>query len=202
MLGINTYDVLDAASTKWNFVRFEPGIVGGHCIGVDPYYLTHCAEKLGYHPEVILSGRRINNRMGEYIAKNILKNILSSNTTISNPISVNILGFTFKENVPDIRNTKVIDIVKALQEFGVIVHISDPYADNHQVYEEYGIHLTALEDLKPANAVVLAVKHKEFIEKGIDLVKPLLKNNAGLIADLKKCLPKENIPSDVKIWTL
>lgn len=202
MLGINTYDVLDAASTKWNFVRFEPGIVGGHCIGVDPYYLTHCAEKLGYHPEVILSGRRINNRMGEYIAKNILKNILSSNTTISNPISVNILGFTFKENVPDIRNTKVIDIVKALQEFGVIVHISDPYADNHQVYEEYGIHLTALEDLKPANAVVLAVKHKEFIEKGIDLVKPLLKNNAGLIADLKKCLPKENIPSDIKIWTL
>lgn len=202
MLGINTYDVLDAASTKWNFIRFEPGIVGGHCIGVDPYYLTHCAEKLGYHPEVILSGRRINNRMGEYIAKNIIKIILSSSNKISHPISVNILGFTFKENVPDIRNTKVIDIVKALEEFGVVVKIADPHADAHQAYEEYGINLTPLKDLEPANAVIVAVKHKEFVEGGWNFMTSFLKNEKVVVADLKRCLPKEKPSANIELWTL
>jgi UDP-N-acetyl-D-galactosamine dehydrogenase len=201
-LGINTHDVLDAAATKWNFARFEPGLVGGHCIGVDPYYLTHCAEKLGYNPEVILSGRRINNQMGEYIASKVIKNILQSSTNLKFPPTVTILGFTFKENVPDIRNTKVIDIVKGLQSFGAKVQIYDPIADSTHVQHEYGIKLTPLEQLSPADSVILAVKHQPFIEKGWPFVQSLIKDGKGFVADLKNCLNKNEAPKTMNIWSL
>lgn len=201
-LGINTYDVLDAAATKWNFARFEPGLVGGHCIGVDPYYLTHCAEKLGYNPEVILSGRRINNRMGEHVASEIMKNILNLSTEIVFPPNITILGFTFKENVPDIRNTKVIDLIKGLESFGAKIQLYDPYADNDQVYHEYGIKLTPLEKLSPADVVIVAVKHKPFVDGGWTFITNLLKNQKGLVADLKNCLPREGSPKTITIWNL
>lgn len=201
-LGINTYDVLDAAATKWNFARFEPGLVGGHCIGVDPYYLTHCAEKLGYNPEVILSGRRINNRMGEHVASEIMKEVLKSSSDLLFPPLITILGFTFKENVPDIRNTKVVDLIKGLESFGAKIQIYDPYADSDQVYHEYGIKLTTLENLSPADVAIVTVKHKPFVDGGWPFVTKLLKNNSGLVADLKNCLPKETAPKTIKIWSL
>lgn len=201
-LEINTYEVLDAAATKWNFARFEPGLVGGHCIGVDPYYLTHCAEKLGYNPEVILSGRRINNRMGEHIAGEIIKSILNSSSNLLFPPLITILGFTFKENVPDIRNTKVVDVIKGLESFGAQIQVYDPYADPENVFHEYGIKLTSLEKLSPADSVVVAVKHKSFVEGGWPFITTLLKDQKGLVADLKNCLPRNDIPKAVKIWSL
>jgi UDP-N-acetyl-D-galactosamine dehydrogenase len=201
-LNINTHDVLDAASTKWNFARFEPGLVGGHCIGVDPYYLTHCAEKLGYNPEIILSGRRINNRMGEYIANNIMKSILKNNRVSSFPPLITILGFAFKENVPDIRNTKVIDIIKELEKFGTKIQVCDPYVDTAAVYHEYGLNLIHIDELSPADAVVLAVKHQFFIEGGLPLLEKLLKNKKGFIADLKNCLEESDTNSNIFLWKL
>lgn len=201
-LGINTYEVLDAAATKWNFARFEPGLVGGHCIGVDPYYLTHCAEKLGYNPEVILSGRRINNRMGEHIASEIMKHILKSSSDLSFPPLITILGLTFKENVPDIRNTKVVDLIKGLESFGAQIQIYDPYADSDHVFHEYGIKLTPLEKLSPADAAIIAVKHKPFVEGGWPFIATLLRDQKGLVADLKNCLPREGTPKTIKVWSL
>lgn len=201
-LGINTYDVLEAAATKWNFARFEPGLVGGHCIGVDPYYLTHCAEKQGYHPEVILSGRRINNRMGEYVANAVMKHLMNTAAHLTLPPVITILGFTFKENIPDIRNTKVIDIVTELKSFGARVQVYDPYADPKLVQAEYGVTVTSLEKLTSAHAVILAVKHKPFVEGGWPLIQKLLKDNKGFIADLKNCLSKQDIPKNITIWSL
>lgn len=201
-LGINTYEVLDAASTKWNFARFEPGLVGGHCIGVDPYYLTHCAEKVGYNPEVILSGRRINNRMSQHVSKEIIKIILSSTSHTSFPPLITILGLTFKENVPDIRNTKVVDLIRELESFGAHLQVYDPYADPDHVYHEYGIKLMPLEKLSPAHAVVVTVKHKPFVEGGWPFVTALLKDQEGLVADLKHYLPREHTPKTIKIWSL
>lgn len=201
-LGINTYEVLDAAATKWNFARFEPGLVGGHCIGVDPYYLTHCAEKLGYNPEVILSGRRINNRMGEHIASEIMKSILNSSFSLTFPPLITVLGITFKENVPDIRNTKVVDVIKGLETFGAQIQVYDPYADPEQVFHEYGIRVMSQEQLSPADAVVVAVKHKSFVEGGWPFIESLLKDKKGLVADLKYCLPRNDLPQEIKIWSL
>ena len=200
-LGINTYDVLEAAATKWNFAKYEPGLVGGHCIGVDPYYLTHCAEKLGYNPEIILSGRRINNRMGEYIATSVMKNILGFSQNLKTPITITVLGFTFKENVPDIRNTKVIDIINELEKFGVNVQIYDPYADPSQVHHEYGVTLaTSLESLSPADSVIIAVKHRTLIEKGWPFIQNLFKDKSGLVVDLKNCFPSKNNEDQIRIW--
>jgi UDP-N-acetyl-D-galactosamine dehydrogenase len=201
-LDINTYEVLDAAATKWNFARFEPGLVGGHCIGVDPYYLTHCAEKVGYNPEVILSGRRINNRMSQHVSNEIMKTILRSSSHESFPPLITILGLTFKENVPDIRNTKVVDLMKGLESFGAQIQVYDPYADPDHVYQEYGIKLMPLEKLSPAHAVVVTVKHKPFVEGGWPFIMTLLKNQKGLVADLKNCLPKKNTPTTIKTWSL
>jgi UDP-N-acetyl-D-galactosamine dehydrogenase len=201
-LNINTHDVLDAAATKWNFSRFEPGLVGGHCIGVDPYYLTHCAEKLGYNPEVILSGRRINNRMGEFIANEIMKAVLNRSTDISFPPLFTVLGITFKENVPDTRNTKVVDIVKELENFGAKVQIYDPHADAGHVYHEYGLKLTSFENLSPADGTIIAVKHDSFIEGGWPFIKQFLKNENCLVADLKNCIPQMNFPEKVQVWSL
>ena len=164
-IGIDTKEVLEAASTKWNFLRFEPGLVGGHCIGVDPYYLTFKAMSIGYHPEVILAGRRMNNYMGKHVAENTVKNLIKAGKSV-NKSKVLILGMTFKENISDIRNTKVIDIYNELKEYGAEVYIYDPYAYAEEVKYEYNIDL--LDDIEkhlPYDAVIVAVKHKPFIEE-------------------------------------
>lgn len=162
-IGIDTSEVLEAAGTKWNFMKFSPGLVGGHCIGVDPYYLTHKAEMLGYHPQVILSGRRINDGMGKYIAEQTVKRMIE----VGDPIKgakVIVLGITFKENCADVRNSKVVDIVRELQSYGVEVFVHDPQADQDEVRREYGIELLSWNALPVANAIVAAVPHREFLE--------------------------------------
>ena len=160
-LGIDTQEVLTAAGTKWNFLKFKPGLVGGHCIGVDPYYLTHKAQSIGYHPEVILAGRRINDGMGKYIAEQTIKQMIASGSPIKGA-QVNVLGLTFKENCADIRNTKVIDIIQELRSYGVCVHVHDPVADPREVLHEFGIELHSWEKLPVADAVIVAVAHQEF----------------------------------------
>jgi len=160
-LGIPTRDVLRAAGTKWNFLNFTPGLVGGHCIGVDPYYLTHKAEAIGYHPQVILAGRRINDGMGKYVAEMTVKKLIEADRTVKGA-RVLVLGLTFKENVPDIRNTKVIDIVRELQEFGLEVVIHDPVADPAEAAHEYGVSLVSLAEAGPVDVVLWAVAHQQF----------------------------------------
>jgi UDP-N-acetyl-D-galactosamine dehydrogenase len=169
-MGIDTKAVLEAAGTKWNFLNFFPGLVGGHCIGVDPYYLTYKAEQLGYHSQIILSGRRINDDMGKYVAENTVKKMIQANKPIKGA-NVAILGITFKEDCPDSRNTRVIDIIKELKEYGVNVQVIDPVADAQEVEEEYGIHLNRLEDLRGVDAVIFAVAHEEFINLSLEEIK-------------------------------
>ncbi|MCC7487783.1 MAG: nucleotide sugar dehydrogenase [Burkholderiales bacterium] len=163
-IGIDTMEVLAAAGTKWNFLPFRPGLVGGHCIGVDPYYLTHKADKLGYHPQVILAGRRINDGMGKFIAEQTVKHMIRSGTAVKGS-KVNVLGLTFKENCPDIRNTRVIDVINELGSYGMEVHVHDPVADAAEARHEYGIALEPWEALPRASAVVAAVAHRQFTEK-------------------------------------
>jgi UDP-N-acetyl-D-galactosamine dehydrogenase len=184
-MGIDTNDVLDAAGTKWNFLKYKPGLVGGHCIGVDPYYLAHKAESMGYHPQVILSGRRVNDNMGMFVANKVVKLLISKNQIIANS-KVLVLGITFKEDCPDIRNSKVIDIVSELRQFGVDVSVYDPHADKNEVLEEYQISL--LDKLNGKfNAIILAVSHQEF--KNFDL--NILKADSGsVIFDTKAFLPR------------
>src|SRR4051812_14143792 len=164
-LGLDTMEVLKAAGTKWNFLPFRPGLVGGHCIGVDPYYLTHKAELLGYHPEVILAGRRINDGMGSHIARKAVQQMIHAGRNIKGA-RVTVLGLTFKEDVPDIRNSKVIDIIRELHEYGVEVMIHDPLASAEEALAEYGVRLCAWKDLPAADALVLAVPHRAFLELG------------------------------------
>jgi UDP-N-acetyl-D-galactosamine dehydrogenase len=164
-MGIDTLEVLEAAGTKWNFLPFRPGLVGGHCIGVDPYYLTYKAETLGYHPQVILSGRKINDGMGKYIAEQTVKRMILGNFAV-NREAVIVLGLTFKENCPDIRNSRVVDIVRELRSFGVNVAVHDPIADVEDAKAEYGIDLVAWKDLPKAAAIVLAVSHAELLARG------------------------------------
>jgi UDP-N-acetyl-D-glucosamine/UDP-N-acetyl-D-galactosamine dehydrogenase len=198
-LDIDTADVLAAAATKWNFLPFQPGLVGGHCIGVDPYYLTYRAEKAGYHPEVILAGRRINDEMGRRVARECIRGLLRRKGGSG---LVTILGMTFKEDVPDIRNSRVIDIVRELSSFGVSVQIADPLADAKAVEEEYGIALTALSALRPADAVILAVAHEQFIEGGWPLVRRLLNDGSGLVLDVKTKLDRASKPAGIELWRL
>jgi UDP-N-acetyl-D-galactosamine dehydrogenase len=198
-LGIDTGDVLAAAATKWNFSKFEPGLVGGHCIGVDPYYLTFRAEKAGYHPEIILAGRRINDGMGERVARECLRALLQRGC--SEP-TVTILGMTFKENVPDIRNTKVIDIARELSRVGILVQVHDPVALPDETVHEYGITLTPLESLKPADAVILAVAHKNFTAEGWPLITKLLKGGRGTVLDVKSKLDRSQKPEGIDLWRL
>jgi len=198
-LDIDTGDVLEAASTKWNFLPFQPGLVGGHCIGVDPYYLTYRAEKAGYHPEVILAGRRINDEMGRRVARECIRGLLRRKGASG---VVTILGITFKENVPDIRNSRVIDIVRELQSFGVTIQIADPLANARSVEDEYGISLTALESLGPADAIVLAVAHDQYVEGGWPLVRRLLRDGSGLVLDIKTKLDRSLKPAGVELWRL
>jgi UDP-N-acetyl-D-glucosamine/UDP-N-acetyl-D-galactosamine dehydrogenase len=162
-LGLDTMDVLNAAGTKWNFLPFRPGLVGGHCIGVDPYYLTHKAELTGYHPEVILAGRRINDGMGPHIARKTVQQMIHAGRNIKGA-KVNVLGLTFKENCPDIRNSKVVDVIRELGEYGVEIFVHDPWADAAEALHEYDVRLRAWEDLPPADALVLAVAHRQFLE--------------------------------------
>jgi UDP-N-acetyl-D-galactosamine dehydrogenase len=198
LLGIDTSDVLAAAATKWNFLKFTPGLVGGHCIGVDPYYLTHRAELAGYHPQVILAGRRVNDYMGSWIAQECVKDLFNR----GNGKTVVILGTTFKENVPDIRNSKVIDIVTELRSFGVSVHVADPLADAAECQHEYGITLTPFADLPPADAVILAVSHDEYKQGGWTLVNGRLKSSGGLVMDIKAILDRTNAPPNVRLWRM
>ena len=198
-LGIDTGDVLAAAGTKWNFLPFQPGLVGGHCIGVDPYYLTFRAEKAGYHPEVILAGRRINDGMGARVAQECIRSLLKRGVKSS---VITVLGLTFKENVPDTRNSKVADIVRELQSFGLTVQVADPRALPDDAKHEYGITLTALDALKPADAVILAVPHDDYLGGGWPLVQKLLTGGQGLVMDIKGRLDRAATPTGVELWRL
>ncbi len=185
-MDIDTKEVLEAAATKWNFLRFEPGLVGGHCISVDPYYLTFKAEALGYHPEVILAGRRINDNMGKYVAENTVKLMIKAGKAVKDS-KVLILGFTFKENISDIRNTRVIDVYNELLEYGVKVYIHDPFVYEDEVKKEYGIELTKdIEKFAPYDAIVVAVKHRPFIEElDFKKYKELIKGEPPVLIDIK-----------------
>jgi UDP-N-acetyl-D-galactosamine dehydrogenase len=182
-LGIDTLEVLEAAGTKWNFLPFRPGLVGGHCIGVDPYYLTYKAEMVGYHPQVILAGRRINDGMGKYIAEQTVKKMISTGSAVRGA-RVNVLGLTFKEDVPDLRNSRVIDVIHELQSYGVEVIVHDPIADPREAHEEYGVDLVAWEQLPRADALVIAVAHKPFFEPPITRLLEKLKPG-GIFIDVK-----------------
>jgi len=198
-LDIDTGDVLAAARTKWNFLPFHPGLVGGHCIGVDPYYLTFRAAKAGYHPEVILAGRRINDEMGATIARECIRGLMRKK--IHDGV-VTVLGLTFKENVPDTRNSKVVDIVRELQSFGINVQVSDPWADPVDSLHEHGISLRKLDDLQPADAVVLAVSHDSFLEDGWALIRKLLRNGRGRVIDVKATLDRSATPDGIELWRM
>ena len=197
-LGINTLDVLAAAGTKWNFLPFRPGLVGGHCIGVDPYYLTYRAEKAGCHPEVILAGRRTNDAVGARIARECIKRLLASGA--SKP-RVTVLGLTFKEDVPDIRNSKVVDIITELSNFGVSVQAHDPWAEADEVEHEFGIRLVERSALQQADAVILAVSHKAYLDEGWSLVKSLLKPGSKIVIDVKGALPRD-LSHDFDVFSL
>jgi len=198
-LGIDTGDVLAAAATKWNFQKFEPGLVGGHCIGVDPYYLTFRAEKAGYHPEIILAGRRINDSMGERVASECMRALLQRG---AREPTVTVLGMTFKENVPDIRNSKVVDIVRELDRVGIAVQVHDPLARSSDVQQEYGVTLTATDALVPADAIILAVAHREYVDEGWPLMARLLKGSNGIVLDVKSTLDRGQKPKGIDLWRL
>ncbi len=196
-MGIDTQSVLKAAGTKWNFLNFYPGLVGGHCIGVDPYYLTYKAEQLGYHSQIILSGRRINDDMGKYVAESLVKNLIKADIPVKGA-KVAILGFTFKENCPDTRNTKIIDIVKELQEYGIHPLISDTTADAAEAEKLYGVKFSQLEEMKDMDAVVLAVAHEEFKKLGKAELGRFFKagNGKKVLIDIKGLLNRKEFETD------
>lgn len=194
---IDTKAVLQAAGTKWNFLNFKPGLVGGHCIGVDPYYLTYKAEQLGYHSQIILSGRRINDDMGKYVAENVVKNLIKANISVKQA-QVVILGFTFKENCPDTRNTKIIDIVKELEEYGINPIITDPIADAKEAKQLYGVEFVPIDEIQEMDAVIIAVAHKEFIELSMKKIDSLFKdtrNEKKVLIEIKGILDKQKVIS-------
>ncbi|MFE5324055.1 nucleotide sugar dehydrogenase [Paenibacillus sp. NPDC056579] len=202
-MDINTKAVLEAAGTKWNFLKFTPGLVGGHCIGVDPYYFTYKAEQLGYHSQIILSGRKINDDMGKYVANNIVKQLIKADQPVKGA-KISILGITFKENCGDVRNTKVIDIIKELEEYDINVVVHDPIADKDEVKEEYGIELVDFNELKSSNGIVVAVSHlvfkKEYTLKVID---ELYANDRKVLIDIKSIFDKKECESrGVNYWSL
>jgi UDP-N-acetyl-D-galactosamine dehydrogenase len=201
-LGIDTKSVLDAAGTKWNFLKFSPGLVGGHCIGVDPYYLTAKAESVGYHPQVILAGRRINNGMGKFVAEHTVK-LLSQLPRPANELRVGVLGLTFKENVPDLRNSKVPDIVKELDEYGINVLVHDPLAEPEEAVAEYGIHLADWSRMKELDGIVIAVAHQPYKDmKPAEMLRLLRNNQYGVVVDVKSILNPTELPSFIKYWRL
>ncbi|MEI2614097.1 MAG: nucleotide sugar dehydrogenase [Methylotenera sp.] len=183
-LGIDTIEVLEAAGTKWNFLPFRPGMVGGHCIGVDPYYLTHKAEEVGYHPQIIASGRRMNDNMARYAARSVIKLMLKNGIDVSKS-KVGVMGITFKEDCPDIRNSKVVDLIEEFQAWGVNVVVADPYADADEVFDEYGVRLNSMDDLSSVDALVVAVGHKVYRNMSPLELKQMLKSEKPVLADLK-----------------
>ncbi|MDB9701589.1 nucleotide sugar dehydrogenase, partial [Salibacteraceae bacterium] len=197
-LGINTYEVLEAAGTKWNFLKFFPGMVGGHCIGVDPYYLTYKAEELGYHARIINSGRYVNDSMGYYVAKQTVKKILAQGKNVAGA-KVLIMGATFKENVSDIRNSKVADVVKELRSFMVDVEIADPYADSAELEAEYGFGLIP-EMRDYYDAIIVAVNHDKYVEMTEDDLKALMRDDKGILVDVKGIY--RNRKMSLNYWSL
>jgi len=200
-IGIDTSEVLEAAGTKWNFLKFKPGLVGGHCIGVDPYYLTHKADMLGYHPQVILAGRRINDGMGKFIAEQTIKHMIASGSYIKGA-RVNVLGLTFKENCGDLRNSKVIDIIRELRSYGVEVHVTDSQATSEEAQHEYGVPLTPWAELPRADAIVAAVAHREFMAlTPEDFSKKLVKG--GAFIDVKAIFDQKVLQAaGYRVWRL
>ena len=200
-IGIDTNEVLEAAGTKWNFLKFKPGLVGGHCIGVDPYYLTHKADMLGYHPQVILAGRRINDGMAKFVAEQTIKHMIAAGSYIKGA-RVNVLGLTFKENCGDLRNSKVIDIIHELQSYGVDVFVSDPQAENDEAMHEYGVRLLPFDELPRADAIVAAVSHHEFLALSMeDIGKKLIKG--GAFIDVKAAFDQRALlGAGYKLWRL
>jgi UDP-N-acetyl-D-glucosamine/UDP-N-acetyl-D-galactosamine dehydrogenase len=200
-IGIDTLEVLQAAGSKWNFLPFRPGLVGGHCIGVDPYYLTHKADKLGYHPQVILAGRRINDGMGKFIAEQTVKQMIACGSPIKAG-KVNVLGLTFKENCPDLRNSRVIDVITELKSYGLQVYVHDPVPIQEEARHEYGVELIAWEELPVADAIVVAVAHKQFLAKGAaDYAKKVVKN--GSFIDVKSQFdPRALKQAGLSVWRL
>ena len=198
-MNIRTKDVLDAAGTKWNFLKFSPGLVGGHCIGVDPYYLTTAAEAVGYYPQVILAGRRINDDMGRFVALKTVKMLVKSG---SPPLGakVGVLGLTFKENVPDLRNSKVADVVSELSDFGIEVLVHDPYADAHEAQEKYGIKLHDLDYLTGLDALILAVNHRQYLDMAGRLADRV--RSGGVLIDVKSVLDPACLRRDILYWSL
>ncbi len=204
-MGIDTLSVLEAAGTKWNFLNFRPGLVGGHCIGIDPYYLTYRAEALGYHSQIIISGRRVNDDMGKFVAQTIVKNMIRNNINVKEARAA-ILGFTFKENCPDTRNTKVIDIVQELKEFEVTPVIADPYADAGEAKRLYGVEFTDISDIHDADIVILAVAHEEFKSYTPETLAKFYREKEGspkMLADIKGILDKKSFEaSGYDYWRL
>jgi UDP-N-acetyl-D-glucosamine/UDP-N-acetyl-D-galactosamine dehydrogenase len=200
-IGIDTTEVLQAAGTKWNFLPFRPGLVGGHCIGVDPYYLTHKADKLGYHPQVILAGRRINDGMGKYVAEQTVKQLIQAGCHVKGS-HINVLGLTFKENCPDLRNSRVIDVVRELESFGATVHVHDPIADPAEATREYGVELIPWESLPRAHAIVAAVAHREYTQRPVDDFVAKIEAN-GLYVDVKSQADVATLRSrGIQVWRL
>ncbi|MDQ1831715.1 nucleotide sugar dehydrogenase [Massilia scottii] len=200
-IGIDTSEVLKAAGTKWNFLKFSPGLVGGHCIGVDPYYLTHKADMLGYHPQVILAGRRINDGMAKFIAETTIKNMIAAGSYIKGA-KVNVLGLTFKENCADLRNSKVADVITELKTYGVEVFVHDPYADAEEAMHEYGVKLVSWDELPRADALVAAVSHRQLMATSIeDFQKKLIKG--GVFIDVKAAFDHVALAeAGIKVWRL
>jgi UDP-N-acetyl-D-galactosamine dehydrogenase len=201
-MGIDTLDVLQAAGTKWNFLPFKPGLVGGHCIGVDPYYLTYKAEQLGYSPQVILAGRRINDGMGRFIAQRTIKEMIHAGVNILGS-RVTVLGLTFKENCPDLRNSRVIDVIQELREFGIEVQVCDPQADVAEALEEYGISLVPFVELKPADAVIVTVAHQQFTSLSIADYQSLLRSSPPVLIDVKGVVNRDAaLMAGMRFWRL
>ncbi len=200
-LGIDTSEVLEAAGTKWNFLKFKPGLVGGHCIGVDPYYLTHKADMIGYHPQVILAGRRINDGMGKFVAEQTVKHMIAAGSVVRGA-RVNVLGLTFKENCGDLRNSKVIDIVRELQSYGIEVHVSDPLAAPDEAMHEYGVALEPYDALPRADAIVAAVAHREYLGLGLDDIGRKLVAG-GAFVDVKALFDAQALAAaGYRVWRL
>ena len=200
-LGIDTRDVLDAARTKWNFLPFTPGLVGGHCIGVDPYYLAHKATMLSYQPEVILAGRRVNDGMGAWVAGQTVKALVRRGIGTRGAV-VTVLGLTFKENVPDLRNTRVVDIVRELEDYGLAVQIHDPCADPDEASREFEVVVVAGDALRPADAIILAVAHSTFVERGWPGIGALLRGSRGVVIDVKGVLDRASRPDGIELLRL
>ncbi len=201
-MGIDTTEVLEAAGTKWNFLPFRPGLVGGHCIGVDPYYLTFKAESIGYHPEMILAGRRINDAMGKYVAEKTVKLLIRAGKQVRNA-RVGILGLTFKEDVPDLRNTKVVDIIRELADYGIEVQVHDPLANADEAQKYYGITLKKMENLTGLDAVVVAVAHRAYKKAGFEAIAALCSDGEAIVVDLKGVFsPAEARTGKVVYWRL